>query len=550
MTRRNYDYIVVGAGSAGSVVASRLSEDGDTRVLVVEAGGTDRRLIVQMPAAVPFAYMDQSIGWGYQSGPEPHLGGRTIDEKRGKLLGGTSSINAMIANRGNPRDYDGWAALGLESWSFARCLPYFKKMETFEDGPDHWRGGEGPLHFMRCRAAHSTYDRFLKAGEEAGFAITPDHNGFKQEGLHVAQTFVRHGRRCSTANAYLRPAMARPNLHVRTRAHVEKLVIEGGRARGVVLRMIGGREEIRCEREVILCAGAFNSPQLLMLSGVGDADHLREHDIACAAHLPGVGRNLENHPGVNVQFALPFEESMVAALGLAGRARLGIEWLLFKRGLGTMNFFETGAFLKTRPDADYVNMQYEFLPLIRYVENGKLKATPGFQYWMDLSRPQSRGEVRLRSGDPSAHPSIVFHHLAEEQDAQDLVDGIKLAREMASRPAWKGADRNEVLPGRDVRSDADLRRWIVSNTGTSYHPSGTCRMGHDEMAVVDEQGRVRGIEGLRCVDASIMPRTVTGNLNAPIIMMAEKIADCVRERPALPADHAPYHGQSSQGADG
>ncbi len=431
------------------------------------AGGSDRKLIVQMPAALPFAYMDQSIGWGYQSGPEPYLNGRTIDEKRGKLLGGSSSINAMIANRGNPRDYDGWAALGLPSWSFAHCLPYFKRMETFEDGANEWRGGDGPLHVMRCRAAHSTYDRFLRAGEQAGFAMTGDHNGSKQEGLHLAQTFVHHGRRCSTANAYLRPAVGRPNLQVLTDAHVERIIVEGGRARGDVLKTRDTRADIRAEREVMLSAGAFNSPRLLMLSGIGEANHLREHGIDCAAHLPGVGRNLENHPGVNVQFALPDEDSMVASLGHMGQARLGLEWLLFKRGLGTTNFFETGAFLKTRPDAGYVNMRYEFLPLIRYVKNGRLKATSGFQYWMDLSRPLSRGEIRLRSHDPAAHPSIVFNHLAEQQDARDLVDGIRQAREMASQPAWKGAERNEITPGRDVTSDADLRKWVAANTGTS-----------------------------------------------------------------------------------
>jgi choline dehydrogenase len=542
MAIQTYDFIIVGAGSAGCALAGRLSEDPNTRVLLLETGGTDRKLIVQMPGAVPFAYMNKSIGWGYESGPEPELNARMIDEKRGRLLGGSSSINAMIANRGNPQDYEGWAGLGLPDWSFARCLPYFKKMETFSGGADRYRGGDGPLHIERCRAAHPSYERFLKAAEQAGHAITEDHNGFRQEGAHIAQATIHAGRRWSSSNAYLRPAMARPNLHVRTELRVERILFDKNRAMGVEARGKAGLERFSCEREVILSAGAFGSPQILMLSGLGPADHLRERGIKPIVDIPGVGQTLENHPGVNVQFALPYEESLVSSLDLLGRARLGLEWLLFRRGLGATNFFETGAFLKTRPEVPYPNMQYEFLPLIRFVKDGRLQAIPGFQFWMDLSRPLSRGVVRLRSNNPAEQPSIIFNHLAEEQDARDLVDGVKLARDMASQAAWGGANRKEISPGLDLKSNADLRAWLPGQVGSSYHPSGTCRMGRDEGAVVDEQGRVRGVTALRVVDASIMPRTVTANLNLPIIMMAEKLSDAIHGQTPLPAEDTPYYG--------
>lgn len=535
-----YDYIVVGAGSAGCVVAARLSEDPAIRVLLVEAGGADGGLMLSMPAALPFVYQNARINWGYQSGPEPHLDGRTIDEKRGKLIGGSSSINAMIYNRGNPMDFDNWADSGLPDWDYAHCLPYFRKMETFAGGADDWRGGEGPMRISRCKAEHKLYDAFLRGGEQAGFSVTPDHNGYRQEGLHVAQSFIHDGKRWSSARGYLHPAATRENLHILKKAMVNRVVIENGAATGIELLDNGVKRQVTCEREVILCAGAFNSPQLLMLSGVGDPEELRRHGIPLKAEARQVGRNLENHPGVNLQYATNYEDSLVSELNLFGRAKLGVQWMLMKKGLGATNFFETGAFLRTRDDVSSPNMQFEFLPLTRYVKNGKLIAIPGFQFWMDLSRPESRGLVTLRSANPGDAPSIVFNHLQSRRDTQDLIDGVRLARDLIRQPAWDKYRGQELSPGADAQSDADLEKFVRANLGTSYHPSGTCRMGADDEAVVDGEGRVKAVRRMRVIDASIMPRIVTANLSAAIMMMAEKISDRILNKPALPPSNAAY----------
>jgi choline dehydrogenase len=535
---RCFDYILVGAGPAGCVLAARLVEDAGTSVLLLEAGPPARGLSLTMPAALPYAYQRTGIQWGYRSGPEPHLAGRTVDEKAGKVVGGSSAINAMIFNRGNPLDYDGWADLGLPGWSFAHCLPYFRRMETFKDGPDPWRGGDGPLRVSRCRAEHHLFQGFLRAGEQAGFEITADHNGARQEGVHVAQAFVHEGRRWNAAHAYLRPALGSSGLTLLTGALVERVLVESGRAVGVVVSGPAGRRTVRCVREVVLCAGAFNTPKLLLLSGVGDADELRRHGIDVIAHVPAVGRNLENHPGVDVQFATSDEQSLTAQIGPLGRAALGARWLLTRRGLGASNLFEAGAFLRTRDDVPYPDMQYEFLPLTRQVRRGRPVPVPGFQFWMDLSRPASRGAVTLRSADPADPPSIVFGHLGDPQDVRDLSAGVRLAREIAHQPALDRAGGTEVSPGTDVVTDADLAAFLTTRTSTSYHPSGTCRMGPGDDAVTDDEGRVRGVAGLRVVDASLMPRTVTGNLNAPVVMLAEKISDRVRGRVPLPAASA------------
>jgi choline dehydrogenase len=537
-----FDYIVVGAGSAGCIVAARLSENPMTRVLLVEAGGSDRSPLIAMPAALPFVYQNKRIGWGYQSGPEPQLGGRTIDEKAGKLLGGSSSINAMIYNRGNPMDYDGWAADGLQDWDYAHCLPYFRKMETFADGPDEWRGDDGPMHVSRCRAEHKLYDAFLVAGEQAGYEVTPDHNGYKHEGLHVAQSFIHNGLRWSSSRAYLRPVADRGNLVVMKRALVTRVIVENSAAVGIDFVQGGRMRTVACAREVILCAGAMNTPKLLMLSGVGDPDELRRHGIDIRAEAPEVGHNLQNHPGVDVQYATNHHDSLTAELGVVGRAKLGADWGLRKKGLGTTNFFETGAFLRTREDVEFPNMQYEFLPLTRKLTKGKLVPIPGFQFWMDLSRPESRGAVTLRSADPSDHPSVVFNHLQARQDMKDLIDGIRLARtRLVRQPAWEKFRGEELSPGPDVVSDKELEAFIRRNASTSYHPAGTCRMGVDANAVVDSEGRMIAVRGLRVVDASIMPKVITGNLNAPVMMIAEKIADRIRGLDPPPPSETAYY---------
>lgn len=543
-----FDYIVVGAGAAGCAIVSRLSEDANMQVLLIEAGGSDRSLIVDMPAALPFAYASKRLGWHYQAGPEPHLNGRLIDEKRGRAIGGSTTINAMLYNRGNPLDFEGWASSGLTNWSYAHCLPYFRRLETYSEGADDWRGGDGPMHITRCKADHKLHEHFFRAGEQLGFGITPDQNGYRQEGLHVAQVYIHKGRRWSSARGYLDPASRRSNLHVVTDALVERILFDGDRAVGVQLRCNGSTVSEHATREVVLCAGAFNSPQLLMLSGIGDANELRAHGIDVRAHVPQIGKNLENHPGVNLQYATSRENSLVSKLGPIGQVKLGLNWMLFKRGLGTTNFFESGAFLRSSDRYDYPNVQFEFLPLTRVLKNGRLTAVPGFQFWLDLSRPKSRGRVKLRSADPGAAPDIVFNHYAEADDMRDMIDSVRLAREIIAQRAFDAVRGEELAPGTMVRTDKELEAFVRTNTGTSYHPSGTCRMGTDAEAVVDAQGRVHGVNALRVVDASIMPRIVTGNLSASILMMAEKISDDIRGRTALAPSTARWFNSATEGA--
>lgn len=529
--KRSYDYVIVGAGPAGCVLASRLSEDPQRSVLLIEAGGGRPSLFRTMPLGLPFVYQNARVQWNHHSGPEPELSGKTIEEKAGKLVGGSSAINAMIYNRGNPMDYQGWASeVGLADWDWAHVLPYFRKLETFSEGGSEFRGGEGPMMIHRAAAKHKLFHSFVAAGEQAGFDVPTDHNGYQQEGMHIAQVNIHRGERWSAARAYLKPALRRENLTVMTHALATRVVVSAGEATGVEVMHRRRTQTIHADREVIVSAGAMNSPKLLLLSGIGPVDELRRHGIGLVAEAPQVGRNAQNHPGVDVQFSTRNRDSLTSEVGLLKQPIFGAQWLLTRKGIGGSNLFEAGAFLRTRDDVDFPNMQYEFLPLSRKVVRGKVVAMPGFQVWMDLSRPQSRGEVTLTSADPTAPVKTVFHTYSVRQDLQDIIDGVRLLRErIATQPALQQYQPTELNPGPDTHDERQLEAWVRRHTGTSYHASSTCSMGLENgNSVVDGQGRVHAVKGLRVVDASIMPLSVTGNLQSGILMLAEKIADYLR----------------------
>jgi len=531
--QKSFDIIVVGAGSAGCVLANRLTEDPGVRVLLLEAGGEDRSMLIRMPAAASLAARETKFSWGYVGEPEPHMDGRRILEARGRVLGGSSSINGMVANRGNPLDFDGWAADGLAEWSYVHCLPYFRKMESFDRGADTWRGGDGPQHIETCPARHALDRAFLAAGRQAGYGFTEDQNGERHEGFHIAQSFTRKGVRWSTASAYLKPVRSRSNLTVLTHALVHRIVFSGKRAVGVDVEREGETERFEAEREVILCGGTINSPQLLLLSGIGDPQHLRDHDIQAVADVPSVGRHLEDHLIVPIQYATPRGVSLSGKLTRFGRWRLGLEWLLLKTGLGASTFCESGCFFHSSDQAAYVDLQHEFYAMCADMGAAESNVADGFMFSMGIMRPESRGRVWLKSADPRAHPSIVFNYLEAESDRRVMVDGLRRTREMAAQPAFDGLRKEEMAPGSDAQSDKDILAWIRSIGSTEYHPCSTCRMGTGDDSVTDGLGRVHQVEALRVVDASIMPHNVTANLNAPVIMIAEKLADAIAGKPAL-----------------
>ena len=510
-------------------------------MLLLEAGGSDRSITIDMPASAPLAARDPRYGWGYVSEPEPHLEGRRILAHRGRVLGGSSSINGMVANRGNPRDYDRWADEGLTDWTFAHCLPYFRKSETFDRGANAWRGDSGPQHIETCPAGHPYDQAFLKAGEEAGYHVTDDQNGERHEGFHVAQSFTREGRRWSTASGHLRPALGRPNLDVRTNALAHRIVFDGTRAVGVDVESGGSVSRFEARREVIVSGGAINSPQILLLSGVGDPAHLAEHGIAPVADVPGVGRNLEDHMIVEVSYTERRPLSVSRRFRGWRRAMLGLEWLLLKRGTGASTLSETGCFFASSDAADYCDLQHEFYAMSAFSGAGEANVAPGFMFSMGIMRPRSRGRVWLRSADPCDHPAILFNYLDHEDDRRAMAEGLRRTRTMARQPAfdpWRG---EELLPGSDVDSDAEILAWLRECGSTEYHPCSTCRMGTDDGSVTDHAGRVHGTEGLRVVDASIMPHNVTANLNAPVLMIAEKLADAIAGHPPLNPSAAPVH---------
>lgn len=538
--KSRFDYVVIGSGSAGSVVAARLAEDASSRVLLLEAGPSDQHIYIRMPAALGFPLMNDRFNWFYNSEPEPFLKNRRVHESRGRVLGGSSSINGMNWVRGNPRDFDGWKARGLDGWSYADVLPYFKKAETFASGGNTYRGASGPMHIERCAAENPLYHAFLEAGQQAGHAYVEDHNAFRQEGMHITQRNVDRGLRWNTSRAYLHEGPHRPNLTVATGVLVTRIDFAGRRAVCVHARS-GGRDlVIEAENEIVLAGGALNSPQLLLLSGIGPSDDLARLDIPCIADLPGVGAGLKDHVAAPVQHLATKDVSAAKALKLAGRVKLGLQWLLFKKGLGATNFFEVGGFIRTEPSQTIPNIQFEFVPMLGELQHGSVDLQNGFQYFLSLMRPTSTGRVWIDSPDPAKPPKFVFNFLQTEEDRRQMVDAVKETRRIIAQQAWDEFRGAEVTPGPEVRTDEQILDFLVDTAGTNYHPCCSCRMGTDDLSVVDAHGKVHGFDNLRVIDASIMPDIVSGNLNAPVIMMAEKLADDMRGR-ALPPSEADYY---------
>jgi len=542
-TPLTFDYIIVGAGSAGCVLADRLSADGITQVCVLEYGGSDRSVLIQMPAALSMPMRSAAYNWGYHTEPEPGLGGRSLHCPRGKVIGGSSSINGLVYVRGNPRDFDRWEQEGARGWAYRDVLPYFRRAEARHDGGDAYHGDNGPLATRRGTLRNPLYRAFIEAGRQAGYPITSDMNGASQEGFGPMDMTVKDGRRWSTANAYLKPAMKRPNLAVITGALATRILFEGRRAVGIAYERGGYVREIRARREVVLSGGPINNPQLLKLSGVGPAEELRQHGIEVVHDLPGVGENLQDHLEFYFQVASRQPITLYAWQGLAGRAVVGAQWLAFRNGLGATNHFESGGFIRSRPGVEYPDIQYHFLPLAVNYDGHNLATEHGFQAHVGPMRSKSRGWVRLKSANPHEHPRIFFNYMSHPDDWSEMRACVRLTREIFAQSAFDPYRGREIQPGAHVTSDADIDTFIRDRVETAYHPSCTCRMGApgDAHAVVDPETRVIGLDALRIADSSIMPSITTGNLNAPTIMIGEKAADHILGKGVMPASNAEYH---------
>jgi choline dehydrogenase len=536
------DFVIIGSGSAGSAMAARLSEDGKYSVLVLEYGGTDAGPFIQMPGALSFPMNMRRYDWGYKSEPEPHLDGRELACPRGKVIGGSSSINGMVYVRGHAGDYDNWAENGAEGWSYSDVLPYFLRMENWHEsgqgGDGHWRGTDGPLHITRGKRDIPLHQAFVEAGQQAGFEVTKDYNGEQQEGFSPMEQTVYKGQRWSAANAYLKPALKRPNLDLH-KCMARRIVIEDGEAVGVEVQSGKKIYIVHALKEVIVAASAINSPKLLMLSGIGPAQHLKEMGIPVVADRPGVGQNLQDHLELCIQQACTLPITLFKYWNPIGKLGVGIQWLFNKTGPGSSNAFESCAFLRSKPGIKYPDIQYHFLPIaVRY--DGQAAADGhGFQAHVGPMRSPSRGSVTLRSSDPDDDPKILFNYMSDPQDWTDFRHCIRLTRDIFGQDAFGPYRGKEIQPGSEVQTDTELNAFILKHVESAYHPCGTCKIGHRDnpMAVVDPECRVIGVDALRVVDSSIFPRIPNGNLNGPSIMVGEKGADMILGRAPLPKDN-------------
>ncbi len=549
MTQAHYDFVIVGGGSAGCALANRLSADPSARVLVLEAGRPDYRwdVFIHMPAALTFPIGSRFYDWKYESEPEPCLNGRRVYHARGKVLGGSSSINGMIFQRGNPLDYERWAAdPGMADWDYAHCLPYFKRMETCLAGADEFRGGQGPLVLERGPAVNPLFGAFFEAVQQAGYPLTTDVNGYRQEGFAAFDRNIHRGRRLSAARAYLHPVMRRPNLEVICRTLVTRILFEGTSAVGVEYTRGSAAEQVRAG-EVIVCGGAINTPQVLQLSGIGNAADLAAHGIDVVADLPGVGENLQDHLEVYIQYASKLPVSVAPALKWRNRPMVGARWLFARSGPGATNHFEAGGFVRSNDDVAYPNLMFHFLPIAIRYDGSAPAGGHGYQVHIGPMYSDSRGTVKIVSRDPAVHPALRFNYLSTPTDRQEWAEAIQIARNILNQPAFAPFNGGELSPGPEVSTEDQVLDWVRRDAETALHPSCTAKMGTGPGAVVDPASmRVHGLTGLRVVDASVMPYVTNGNIYAPIMMIAEKAADLILGRTPLPAEPAEFyrHGVS------
>ena len=543
MSQEVFDYIIVGAGSAGCVMADRLSADGHNSVLVLEYGGSDRGPFIQMPSALSYPMNMSLYNWGFESEPEPHLDGRRLATPRGKVVGGSSSINGMVYVRGHARDFDAWEDMGAKGWGFRHVQPYFKRLETSHGGEDGWRGTAGPMHVKRGLGGNPLYQAFVEAGRQAGYPVTDDYNGRQQEGFGRMEMTVHNGLRWSAANAYLKPALKRSNLKLATHALARRVLLEGKRAVGVEYEIAGGILQARARREVIIAASSINSPKLLQISGIGAPATLKAAGIDVVQALPGVGENLQDHLEIYFQLVSKQPVTLYSKLNWFSKGLIGAEWLFLKSGLGATNHFESCGFIRSAAGIDYPDIQYHFLPAAMRYDGKAAFNNHGFQAHVGPMRSKSRGFVRIQSNDPRIAPKILFNYLSHPDDLSEWRAAVRLTRELFRQPAMQAYAGDEIQPGKDVESDAQIDAFIRQHCESAYHPCGTCKMGSaaDPMAVVDHHCRVFGIEALRVADSSIMPQVTNGNLNAPTLMIGEKASDHILGRdPLAPSNLEPW----------